>query len=143
MEYSRNVYETTGEDGLKKFVFLLDEMFSINNVGLISQNMAEQLVAGITELSYHSCAEKVSAMTGQCISAMGVWNVIQTLGQQVSKDEQQLVCAHKQGQVRGSKKHRFFLRKRTEYTSAFKERTAGIGAKARLKWALPMMVGRK
>lgn len=103
VEYSRNVYETTGEDGLKKFVFLLDEMFSINNVGLISQNMAEQLVAGITELSYRSCAEKVSAMTGQCISAMGVWNVIQTLGQQVSKDEQQLVCAHKQGQVRGSK----------------------------------------
>ena len=102
VEYSRNVYETTGEDGLKKFVFLLDEMFSINNVGLISQNMAEQLVAGITELSYRSCAEKVSAMTGQCISAMGVWNVIQTLGQQVSKDEQQLVCAHKQGQVRGS-----------------------------------------
>ena len=65
--------------------------------------MTEQLVAGITELSYRSCAEKVSATTGQYISAMGVWNVIQSLGQQVSRDEQQLVCAHKKGQVRGAK----------------------------------------
>ena len=52
VEYYRNVYETIGEDGLKKFVFLMDEMLCINNVGLISQNMTEQLVAGITELSY-------------------------------------------------------------------------------------------
>lgn len=42
--------------------------------------MAELPVKGITELSYRECAAKVSEMTGQTISAMGVWNVIQALG---------------------------------------------------------------
>lgn len=43
--------------------------------------MAELLVKGITELSYRECARQVSEMTGQTISAMGVWNVIQALGE--------------------------------------------------------------
>ena len=51
-EYSRRVYETIRDDGLKEFVYLLDEQLHIPGVGLISQNLADQLVAGITEMSY-------------------------------------------------------------------------------------------
>lgn len=52
VNYSRRVYETIRDDGLKEFVYLLDEQLHIPGVGLISQNLADQLVAGITEMSY-------------------------------------------------------------------------------------------
>ena len=101
--YSRVVYEVTEEDGTRRFVYLLDETLELENVGLISTNMAELLVKGITELSYRSCAAKVSEMTGQSISAMGVWNVIQALGEKVCEEEKALVESHKKGCLHGEK----------------------------------------
>ena len=101
--YSRVIYEVTEEDGFRHFVYLLDETLELENVGLISANMAELLVKGITELSYRECAEQVSEMTGQTISAMGVWNVIQALGEKVCAEEKELVEAYKEGQVHGEK----------------------------------------
>ena len=50
--YQRRIYEVTREDGIKEYVFLLDEQLRIPGVGLISQNLADQLVSGITEMSY-------------------------------------------------------------------------------------------
>lgn len=101
VNYSRRVYETTRDDGLKEFVYLLDEQLHIPGVGLISQNLADQLVAGITEMSYRETAAKVTEMTGQRISAMGVWKVIQALGKKVCEEESELVKAHKAGTVCG------------------------------------------
>ena len=49
--YSRTVYEVVGEDGLKRFVYLLDEVLELENVGLISEHLAELLVSGITTKS--------------------------------------------------------------------------------------------
>lgn len=77
--YQRMVYKATVEDGTRRSVYLLDETLELNHVGLFSTNMAELLVKGITELSYRECALQVSETTGQTISAMGVWNVIQAL----------------------------------------------------------------
>ena len=101
VNYSRRVYETTRDDGLKEFVYLLDEQLHIPGVGLISQNLADQLVAGITEMSYRETAAKVTEMTGQRISAMGVWKVIQVLGEKVCEEEANLVKSHKAGAVQG------------------------------------------
>lgn len=101
--YQRTVYEVIEEDGCKRFVYLLDETLELDQVGLISTNMAELLVKGITELSYRECAAKVSEMTGQTISAMGVWNVIQALGEKVCEEEAQLVEEHKKGHIQGKK----------------------------------------
>lgn len=101
--YSRAVYEATEEDGYRHYVYLLDETLQLDGVGLISTNMAELLVKGITELSYRECAAKASEMTGQAISAMGVWNVIQKLGEKVCEDEKQLVEEHKKGHVHGAR----------------------------------------
>lgn len=103
VEYDRRIYKVVREDGLEEFVFLLDEQLEISGVGLISMNMAEQMVSGITEMSYRECASKVTEMTGQSISVMGVWNVIQALGEKVCEEEQELVKAHKAGQVCGEK----------------------------------------
>ena len=102
--YRRTVYETVEEDGTRRFVYLLDETLELANVGLISSNMAELLVKGITELSYRECAAKVSEMTGQTISTMGVWNVIQALGEQVCEEEKELAEAYTKGQIKGEKK---------------------------------------
>lgn len=101
--YQRAVYEVHNEDGIKRFVYLLDETLALDNVGLISTNMAELLVSSITEMSYRECAAKVSQMTGQSISAMGVWNVIQALGEKVCEEEKELVEAHKAGKIRGTR----------------------------------------
>ena len=101
--YQRTVYEVTEEDGTRRFVYLLDEALELDHVGLISTNMAELLVKGITELSYRECARQVSQMTGQTISAMGVWNVIQALGEKVCEDEAELTEAYKKGQVKGKR----------------------------------------
>ena len=95
--YQRTVYEVIEEDGTRHFVYLLDETLELTNVGLISTNMAELLVKGITELSYRECAAKVSEMTGQTISAMGVWNVIQALGEKICEEEKELTAEEKLG----------------------------------------------
>ena len=101
--YQRAIYEARNEDGSKRYVYLLDEMLELDQIGLISMNMAEMLVNGITEMSYRQCAQKVSDMTGQTISAMGVWNVIQALGEKVCEEEKELVEAHKAGKITGQK----------------------------------------
>ena len=99
--YKRALYRTIREDGTTEHVFLLDENLQMKNVGLISRNLAEKLVGGITEMSYRECAGKTSEMTGQSISAMGVWNVIQALGEEVCQEEKELVKEHKAGHIRG------------------------------------------
>ena len=103
VSYRRSVYETQDKYGTRRYVYLLDEMLSMENVGLISENYAALLVSEVTELSYRECAEKVSAMTGQIISAMGVWNVIQKLGEKVCEEEAFLVENHKAGKIKGEK----------------------------------------
>ena len=70
VEYERNVYEVKREDGTHEYVYLLDEQLKIEKIGLISQNLAEQLVTGITEKSYRVCADEISTTTGQSISAI-------------------------------------------------------------------------
>ena len=79
--YQRNVYEVTEEDGRKRFVYLLDETLDLDHVGLISTNMAELLVKGLQNYLTENVPVRSSEMTGQTISAMGVWNVIQALGE--------------------------------------------------------------
>ena len=101
--YQRTVYEVMEEDGTRRFVYLLDETLELTNVGLISTNMAELLVKGITELSYRECASKVSEMTGQTISAIGVWNVIQALGEKICEEEKELTEDYKKGHLKGEK----------------------------------------
>jgi len=101
--YHRTVYEYISENGEKYYVYLLDENMDLESVGLISTNMAELMVHGITEMSYRECAAKVSEMTGQTISAMGVWNVIQALGEKICEEEKELTEDHKAGKVHGEK----------------------------------------
>ena len=102
--YRRTVYETFDEYGQKRCVYLLDENLDLQNIGLVSENCVELMVSSITEMSYRNCAEKVTQMTGQSISAMGVWNIIQSLGEKLTDEETKLVKEHQAGHLKGERK---------------------------------------
>jgi hypothetical protein len=99
--YQRTIYQMMNQEGKKVFVYLLDETLQLEKIGLISTNLAEKLVEGITEMSYRECANKVTEMTGQSISPMGVWNVIQALGEEIIEEEKELIQNHKAGKIQG------------------------------------------
>ena len=101
--FRRTVYETIDEDGIHHCVFLLDEALGLENEGLLSENYVEKLVSGITTKSYRECAKEISETTGQSISAMGVWNVVQELGRKLCREEKILVEQHKKGRLEGKK----------------------------------------
>jgi hypothetical protein len=100
--YKRVLYQYKRDDGLKGYIYLLDEALGLGGHGLMSPNLVEQIVTNISELSYRECAKSIDRMTGQSISAMGVWNVIQEIGHKLSKDEERLVKAHKEGNSPGT-----------------------------------------
>ena len=47
--YWRHVYRVVRDDGKVEHVFLLDEVLELDQIGLISAGLAEQMVKGITE----------------------------------------------------------------------------------------------
>ena len=101
--FKRVIYRTKDEDGNIRYVYLLDEALGLENVGLLSENYVEKLASGITTKSYRNCAKEISETTGQSISAMGVWNVVQALGEKVCEEEENLVKQHKAGHLPGKK----------------------------------------
>jgi hypothetical protein len=73
------------------YVFLLDEAMGIESgCGLVSENLAEQIVVECTEKSFRKAADTISNLTGQTISAMGAWNVLQQYGEKVEAREKRL-----------------------------------------------------
>ena len=73
------------------YTFLLDEAMGLGNgYGLFSENLAEQILIECAEKSYQKAAETISSITGQKISRMGAWNIVQGYGQMVQKQEERL-----------------------------------------------------
>lgn len=101
--YGRRVYQTKLEDGKKAYVYLLDEAMQMDRIGLISTNLAEKLAMTITEAPYRVTAETISSTCGQSISAGGVWNVMQRLGEKISKEEEHAVKQMNAEQTEGKK----------------------------------------
>ena len=86
VEYSRRVYRTTLEDGRTAHVYLLDKAMQMDKIGLISTNLAEKIAMTVTESPYRVTADIISSTCGQGISAGGVWNVMQRLGERISAE---------------------------------------------------------
>ena len=91
VEYQRTVYKTTLEDGKRAYVYLLDKAMQMDKIGLISTNLAEKIAMTVTEAPYRVTAETISNTCGQSISSGGVWNVMQRLGERISKEEEYAV----------------------------------------------------
>lgn len=91
VEYRRKVYQTSLEDGKTAYVYLLDQAMQMDKIGLISTNLAEKLAMTVTESPYRVTADIISSTCGQSISAGGVWNVMQRLGERISEEEDHAV----------------------------------------------------
>ena len=103
VEYERRVYKTTLENGETAHIYLLDQEMQMDKIGLISTNLAEKLAMSVTENAYRVTAEQVSSTCGQSISAGGVWNVIQRLGERISEEEDHAVKQMNADQAEGKR----------------------------------------
>ena len=104
VEYMRRVYRTTLENGERAHVFLLDQAMQMDKIGLISTNLAEKIAMTVTECPYRVTADEISSTCGQNISAGGVWNMMQRLGERISEEEEHAVKQMNADQAEGQRK---------------------------------------
>jgi len=82
------------------YTFLLDEVMGIDgSFGLVSENLAEQIVNECADKSFRKAAETIGTLTGQHISAMGAWGVVQQYGTAVEHQESRIVQLSENGSV--------------------------------------------
>ena len=101
--YARRVYQTKLENGRNAHVYLLDEAMHMEKIGLLSTNLAEKIAMIVTESPYRVTAETISETCGQSISHGGVWNLVQRLGERISKEEEYAVKQMESGQAEGQR----------------------------------------
>lgn len=87
VEFERNVYETITEEGEKRYEYLLDKELGLNRSGFFSELMSELIAKRCCESSYRNAAQSVCEQTGQTLSHTAAWNVVQTLGAEIDKQE--------------------------------------------------------
>ena len=98
--YSRYVYRTKTEAGETAYVYLLDKAMHMEKIGLISTNLAERIAMTVTETPYRETSDFICKTTGQTISQMGVWDLVQKLGERISDEEE---CSARQMDTAESK----------------------------------------
>lgn len=76
VEFSRVVYKYYDE-GKTAYIYLLDQLLGFDTIGLISTNLAENIVENASVTSYHNTANNITELTGQSISHGGVYINIQ------------------------------------------------------------------
>lgn len=103
VEFGRAIYETINENGKKKYIYLLDEYLKFETIGKMSTNLIEKVVQNATICSFRRAADNVSDLTGQSISHSAVWNLIQTLGSEIGKKEEEKVQKYKDGLLDGKR----------------------------------------
>lgn len=99
--YSRHVYQTKTDKGENAYIYLLDEEMHMDKIGLISTNLAEQIALSATEAPYRVAADTINGTTGQYISPMCAWNVIQKLGERIDEEEDFAVNQMNAGEAEG------------------------------------------
>lgn len=103
VEYQRRVYQTVLEDGRKAHVYLLDEAMRMEKIGLISTNLAEKIAMTVTESPYRVASDTINNTCGQSISAGGVWNIMQRLGERICEEENYAVKQMNADQAEGKR----------------------------------------
>lgn len=87
VEFERNVYETATDEGENRYEYLLDKELGLSRSGFFSELMSELIAKRCCESSYRNAAQAVSEQTGQILSHTAAWNVVQTLGEEIDKQE--------------------------------------------------------
>ena len=101
VEFSRRVYATSDEAGVKKHVFLLDEELGINTPGQMSPMLSELVATTACESPYRETARQVSELTGQPISHQTAWSITQEAGARIRAREEVLAEQARHNKGRG------------------------------------------
>lgn len=101
VDYKRRMYINKEE---KKCIYLMDKELEVKGIGEVSEGVIELVVDNIKELSYRACAKTISNATGISISSVAIWNIIQSLGEQIKKVEEDKVKAYEDDMLEEGKK---------------------------------------
>ena len=82
VEFERRVYVDNAAVEGQHCVHLLDEALELNQIGLVTENVCKLAATAACETTYRSAAKTITETTGLSISAQGVWNIVQKLGEQ-------------------------------------------------------------
>ena len=80
--FQRRVYVDAKAEGGKRCVFLLDEDMDIDAVGLVEKELCQQAATLACMTSYRKAAEIFTKTCAVSVSAKGIWNIVQALGEQ-------------------------------------------------------------
>lgn len=87
VSYTRRCYKGRSSG----YTFLLDEAMGIGSgYGLVSENLAEQIIIECLDKSFRKAAKSISSLTGQSISGVGAWGVLQQFGEKLDIQEKRL-----------------------------------------------------
>ena len=81
VEYKRRVYVDNAAAEKQHCVHLLDEVLDIKKIGLVSSDICRLAAEAVCQTSYRGAAKLISETTGLDISAQGVWDIVQRLGE--------------------------------------------------------------
>ena len=102
VEFFRRRYEME-INGIKKRIYLLDELLEINNIGKYSQSVVEMIVREITKKSYRETAKTISEDTDSQITHTAVRNIVIKLGEKIKKLEEEKIKLYEKGEIEGKK----------------------------------------
>jgi len=101
VEFSRRVYVTEDDAGMKEHIYLLDEALGIDTPGQISPMLSEMVATAACESTYRESARQVSELTGQTISHQTAWAITQETGGRVRAREERLAAQARQDKGTG------------------------------------------
>jgi hypothetical protein len=101
--YTRTYYRTVDRTGHMNYVYLLDEELGIKNgFGQMSELLTESINDMCLDVSFRKAAGAINMLTGQSVSAAGVWNVAKGYGERVVEQETQAVAQNEAGCLIGA-----------------------------------------
>ena len=83
VEIKRRLYKTAAGE----YEYLLDRTINLDTIGKVSINLVRRIAETVTECSYRAASEAVSFMTGQRIGHMGLWNIVQAVGEKLRETD--------------------------------------------------------
>ena len=108
IEFSRRRYEME-INGKKQYVYLLDELLEINNIGQYSESVVEMMVREITKKSYRETAKTISEDTDSVITHTAVRRVILALGEKIKALEEEKIKLYENGEIEGQKEAKYIF----------------------------------
>jgi hypothetical protein len=88
VEYNRRVYTSEAAINGKHCHYLLDEELGLaGKIGQLSENLVEIIAGLCIELPYRKASSALSEISNQPLSAMGIWGMVQKLGEELVEQE--------------------------------------------------------